>query len=120
VNRVFKIIVLDGSGDERDYVTWSGGEKHRINIALRHALAMTLLNRSGAKMGLMIIDEGDTKLDGIGKTALLQLIEATNQGRFGYPAKVLFITHAEDIIDRLPHRIRLDKSAIAGSKAVIQ
>jgi DNA repair exonuclease SbcCD ATPase subunit len=118
-NRVFKIMVMDGSGEERDYVTWSGGEKHRIALALRHALSMMLLNRSGAKIGLMLIDEGDTKLDVEGKEALLKLIEATNQGKFGYPAKVLFITHSEDLKDRLPTKITVTSNSV-GSHVQIQ
>lgn len=108
-NPVFKIIVIDSEGDERDYATWSGGEKHRINIALRQALAMTLLNRSGVKIGLVVIDEGDSKLDDNGKDALVQMIEATGQGRFGYAAKVLFVTHAADLKDRFMTRMLVYK-----------
>jgi exonuclease SbcC len=106
-NKVFKIIVINSQGIERSYHTWSGGEKHRVNLALRHALSMTLLNRSGVKMGLVVIDEGDTRLDSAGKEALLKVIDATSNGEFGFPAKVLFITHAEDLKDRLPTRIIL-------------
>lgn len=118
-NPVFKIIVIDSEGDERDYATWSGGEKHRINIALRQGLAMTLLNRSGVKIGLVVIDEGDSKLDDSGKDALVQMIEATGQGRFGYAAKVLFVTHAADLKDRFTTRMLVYKDQ-AGSHVRIE
>lgn len=109
LHKVFKIIVISGKGKERSYHTWSGGEKHRVNFALRHAMSMMLLNRSGAKLGLVVIDEGDSKLDTKGKEALLKVIDATNRGVFGFPAKVLFVTHSEDLKDRLPVKITLKK-----------
>ena len=117
-NKVFKVIVIDNEGKERAYHTWSGGEKHRVNLALRHALSMMLLNRNGAKLGLVAIDEGDTRLDSEGKEALLKVIDATNTGQFGFPAKVLFITHAEDLKDRLPTKISLERSK-GGTKVTI-
>jgi DNA repair protein SbcC/Rad50 len=117
-NKVFEIVVIDAEGKERAYHTWSGGEKHRVNLALRHALSMMLLNRSGAKLGLVAIDEGDTRLDPEGKEALLKMIDATNTGQFGFPAKVLFITHSEDLKDRLPTRILLEKSR-SGTKVIV-
>lgn len=105
-SKIFEILVIDGEGDKRDYATWSGGEKHRINIALRQALSMTLLNRAGAKINLIVIDEGDSKLDAPGKAALVQMIEAANIGAIGgYPAKVLFITHSEDLKDCFERKI---------------
>lgn len=109
-NKIFEIIVIDGEGDRREYATWSGGEKHRINLALRQALSMTLLNRAGSKIDLIVIDEGDTKLDAPGKLALVQMIEAANSGHIsGYPAKVLFITHSEDLKDSFAQRITVFK-----------
>lgn len=118
LKRGFNIIIINGQGEERSYHTWSGGEKHRVNLALRHALSMLLLNRSGVRLGMVVIDEGDTKLDTEGKEALLKLIEGTNSGAFGNPAKVFFITHAEDLKDRLP--LRLEFVSNKGGKTIVK
>ena len=102
----FKIIVVDGNrGVERDYNTWSGGEKQRINLALRQALSTILLNRAGTRMDLIIIDESDSALDSEGKDALVKLIQANVEGRFGCSTKVMCITHTDDLKDAFPVRI---------------
>jgi len=102
----FKIIVVDGNqGIERDYNTWSGGEKQRINLALRQALSTILLNRAGTRMDLIIIDESDSALDTEGKEALVKLIQANVEGRFGRSTKVMCITHTDDLKDSFPVRI---------------
>lgn len=115
----FKIIVVDGkNGVERDYNTWSGGEKQRINLAIRQALSTILLNRAGTKMDLIIIDESDSALDDAGKDALIRLVQANVEGRFGRAAKVMCITHTEDIKDSFPVRILVEM--VRGSSKVIE
>ena len=117
----FKIIVIDGNdGSERDYSTWSGGEKQRINLAIRQALSTILLNRAGTKMDLIIIDESDSALDDEGKTAMIKLIQANVEGRFGKPAKVLCITHTSELKDSFPTRITVKKKKKASYIAEIQ
>lgn len=117
----FKVIVIDGNeGVERDYNTWSGGEKQRINLAIRQALSSILLNRAGIKMDLVIIDESDSALDDDGKQAMIKLIQANVEGRFGKPTKVLCITHTSELKDSFPVRIVVKKNKKASYIAEIQ
>ena len=51
------IRISDSTG-ERPYENYSGGEKFRINFAVRLALSRILAHRSGARLRTLVIDEG--------------------------------------------------------------
>ena len=46
------------NGMDRDYASYSGGERFRIDLALRIAMSRLMTNRIGAPMQTLIIDEG--------------------------------------------------------------
>lgn len=63
------ITVVTPAG-ERPYETFSGGERTRLNLALRIALARLLASRRGAESRLLAIDEPDgLDLDGMERLA---------------------------------------------------
>ena len=67
------VIVTTEQG-ERAYETFSGGEKTRLNLALRVALARLLAHRRGAESRLLCIDEPEF-LDEQGTAALVGVLQ---------------------------------------------
>ncbi|MCC6147528.1 MAG: SMC family ATPase [Anaerolineaceae bacterium] len=103
------ILISDAAGD-REYELFSGGEAFRINFAIRLALSRVLAQRAGARLQTLVIDEGFGSQDAEGRQ---RLIEAINLVRGDF-AKVLVITHLEELKDTFPARIEVEKTA-AGS-----
>lgn len=98
------ILIRDSQG-ERDYELFSGGEAFRINFAIRLALSRVLAHRAGARLQTLVIDEGFGSQDADG---IQQLIETINVSRNDF-AKVLVITHMENLKDAFPARIEVVK-----------
>ncbi len=100
-----EIIISDATG-ERAYELFSGGEAFRINFAIRLALSRVLAQRAGARLQTLVIDEGFGSQDAEGRQRLL---EALNLVKPDF-AKVLVITHLEDLKDAFPARIEVEKT----------
>jgi exonuclease SbcC len=100
-----EIQVSDGAG-ERDYEMYSGGEAFRVNFAIRLALSEVLAGRKGARLQMLVIDEGFGSQDALGRQRLIQSINAV-KGDF---AKILVITHLEELKDVFPTRIEVEKT----------
>jgi len=103
------IQISDASG-ARDYETYSGGEAFRVNFAVRLALSEVLSRRKGARLQTLVIDEGFGSQDVEGRQ---RLIEAINLVKNDF-AKILVITHLEELKDAFPTRIEVEKTP-AGS-----
>ncbi len=104
------ILIRDSAG-EREYELFSGGEAFRINFAIRLALSRVLSNRAGARLQTLVIDEGFGSQDSDGRQ---RLIEAINLVQNDF-AKILVITHLEELKDAFPARIDVVKTN-AGSQ----
>ncbi|MCX6056218.1 MAG: SMC family ATPase [Chloroflexi bacterium] len=98
------IFIRDSAG-EREYELFSGGEAFRINFAIRLALSRVLARRSGARLQTLVIDEGFGSQDAEGRQ---RLIEAINMVRADF-AKILVITHLEELKDAFSARIEVTK-----------
>ena len=99
------IVISDAAGD-REYELFSGGEAFRVNFAIRLALSRVLAQRAGARLQTLVIDEGFGSQDAEGRQ---RLIEAINLVRTDF-AKVLVITHLEELKDAFPARIEVEKT----------
>lgn len=99
------ILIRDSAG-EREYELFSGGEAFRINFAIRLALSRVLSNRAGARLQTLVIDEGFGSQDSDGRQ---RLIEAINLVQDDF-AKILVITHLEELKDAFPARIDVIKT----------
>jgi exonuclease SbcC len=104
------IEISDGSGT-RDYEMFSGGEAFRVNFAVRLALSEVLAQRAGARLQTLVIDEGFGSQDLQGRQ---RLVEAINLVRQDF-AKILVITHIDELKDAFPTRIEVEKS-VEGSQ----
>ena len=99
------IQIRDGMG-LRDYEMFSGGEAFRVNFAIRLALSEILTRRAGARLQTLVIDEGFGSQDALGRQ---RLTEAITQVRGDF-AKILVITHIEELKDAFPNRIEVEKT----------
>jgi len=104
-----EITVRDVLG-ERPYENYSGGERFRLDLALRVGLSKLLAHRAGAKMETLIIDEGLGTLD---EDGLLQLRECLGKLEEDFPL-VLVISHVEGMKGTFPTEILVTKNS-AGS-----
>jgi exonuclease SbcC len=91
----------------RDYELFSGGEAFRVNFAIRLALSEVLAQRAGARLQTLVIDEGFGSQDAEGRQ---RLIEAINLVRQDF-ARVLVITHIDELKDAFPTRIEVEKTS---------
>ena len=99
------IQISDGAG-LRDYEMYSGGEAFRVNFAIRLALSEVLAGRKGARLQTLVIDEGFGSQDAQGRQ---RLIEAINMVKHDF-AKILVITHLDELKDAFPTRIEVEKT----------
>ncbi len=108
------ILIRDSAG-EREYELFSGGEAFRINFAIRLALSRVLSNRAGARLQTLVIDEGFGSQDTDGRQRLIEAINLV-QGDF---AKILVITHLEELKDAFPARIDVVKTSTGSQVNVV-
>ena len=85
---------------------FSGGEAFRVNVAIRLALSEVLAQRAGARLQTLVIDEGFGSQDALGRQ---RLVEAINLVRPDF-AKIVVITHIDELKDAFPNRIEVEKT----------
>ncbi len=108
------IQISDGAGI-RNYEMYSGGEAFRVNFAIRLALSKILAQRKGARLQTLVIDEGFGSQDTRGRQ---RLIEAINLVKNDF-AKILVITHLDELKDAFPTRIEVQKTERGSTLHVI-
>ncbi len=108
-----EVVIADSVGT-RNYELYSGGEAFKINFALRLALSRLLVNRAGAKLQTLIIDEGFGSQDNAGKERLLEVIKSI-QDEFEL---ILVVTHIDELKEAFPVQIHVAKDD-NGSKVTI-
>jgi exonuclease SbcC len=98
----------------RNYELYSGGESFRVNFAIRIALSRLLARRAGARLQTLIIDEGFGTQDNQGRE---RLVDAINSIRDDF-ARILVITHIDELRDAFPTRIEVWKTPQGSQFAV--
>jgi len=89
-----QLFIYDGLHD-RIYSNFSGGEKARIDLAVRLGIAVVLARRNSYRLKTLIIDEASESLDEEGRDRFISLVSRlTEQFK-----KVLVISHT-DVRDR--------------------
>ena len=99
-------ILISDSAGTRDYELYSGGEAFRVNFAIRLALSEVLAQRAGARLQTLVIDEGFGSQDTQGRQRLIEAINLVEQ----HFAKILVITHIDELKDAFPTRIEVEKT----------
>ncbi|MBC7878074.1 MAG: SMC family ATPase [Anaerolineales bacterium] len=108
-------IQISDSAGLRDYEMYSGGEAFRVNFAIRLALSEILAQRKGARLQTLVIDEGFGSQDAQGRQ---RLIEAINIVKNDF-AKILVITHLDELKDAFPNHIEVEKTERGSTVTVI-
>jgi DNA repair protein SbcC/Rad50 len=108
-------ILISDSAGKREYEMFSGGEAFRVNFAIRLALSRVLAQRAGARLRMLVIDEGFGSQDAEGRQRLIQAINMV-QSDF---SKILVITHLEELKDVFPARIEVEKTINGSTVKVI-
>jgi exonuclease SbcC len=98
------VVVVTPAG-ERPYAALSGGERFRVDLALRVALARLLSRRSGSRIELLALDEGWGSLDPEGIRAMLEALRGVHD-EFGL---VLTITHTPEVAAAFEARYEIER-----------
>lgn len=98
------VVVFTEAG-ERPYETFSGGERTRLNLALRIALARLLAHRRGAESALLAIDEPEF-LDAAGTAALAGVLRELESDF----ERVYLISHVPDLREAFETTIEVTKT----------
>jgi exonuclease SbcC len=114
VRETLEIKIADELGT-REYSLYSGGEAFRVNFAIRIALSKLLARRAGAQLQTLVIDEGFGTQDAQGRERLVEAINAI-QDDF---ARVLVITHIDELKDGFPTRIEVTKTPDGSTVEVV-
>ena len=105
LRETLEIQISDTAGI-RNYEMYSGGEAFRVNFAIRLALSKILAQRKGARLQTLVIDEGFGSQDTQGRQRLIEAINLVKQDF----AKILVITHLDELKDAFPTRIEVEKT----------
>lgn len=108
------ILVRDVHG-EKPYENYSGGEKFRLDLAIRFGLSQLLMHRAGSKMETLIIDEGLGSLDHDG-LALLRECLGQLETNFGL---IIVISHVDEIVGTFETQIMCEKTTGGSTIQVI-
>jgi DNA repair protein SbcC/Rad50 len=114
LRETLEIQISDPAGI-RNYEMYSGGEAFRVDFAIRLALSKILAQRKGARLQTLVIDEGFGSQDIQGRQ---RLIEAINLVKNDF-AKILVITHLDELKDAFPTRIEVEKTERGSTLHVI-
>ena len=109
------IIVRDHVG-ERPIDNYSGGERFRLDLALRVGLSKLLARRAGARIQTLAIDEGLGSLDNDGLQQLRESLGALSDD-FDL---ILVITHVDEMKATFPSQILVTRDEQTGSRLEVQ
>jgi DNA repair protein SbcC/Rad50 len=104
IRETLDVIVTDGD-DERQLEGFSGGERQRVNLALRLALSELLASRAGHRIQTLVLDEAFTALDAEGRQLAIEVIHAL-EDTFDL---TLFVTHLGDMGEAFPQRLEITR-----------
>jgi exonuclease SbcC len=112
------VVEAEDNAGRHPVTRFSGGERMRINLALRLGISEVIARRSGykGKIETLIIDEGLSALDEEGRQATIEILRQLRQ-RF---RKILVISHLEDVKDAFDTKLIISKTASGQSIAEVQ
>jgi len=109
-------IIVNNEFGARNYETYSGGEKFRIDFSCHVGLSKFLAKRAGSTIDLFIIDEGLGSQDLVAKNAFVNSINKL----ITMFKKILVITHIEEIQEAFDNKMIITKHPLDGSKVKYQ
>lgn len=107
-------IDVEGSQTGRRYELLSGGEKERVNLALRIGTAQVAASRYGSQIRFFAVDEAFSGQDAEGLNRTLEVLAAART----YFDLVIVVSHLPNVSDRFPARLEVTKDEM-GSHAEV-
>lgn len=104
IRETLDVIVADADA-ERPLEGFSGGERQRVNLALRLALSELLASRAGHRIQSLVLDEAFTALDAEGRQLAIEVIRALEETF----ELTLFVTHLADMGEAFPVRLEISR-----------
>ena len=108
------VVVSDGN-EIRNYETYSGGEKFRIDFACHIGLAKFLTKRAGATIDFFIIDEGLGSQDLAARQKFINILHKVST----IFKQVMCITHIQELQDAFSSKVLITKDPLRGSELKI-
>ena len=105
-------VVVHGPHDSLPYEVLSGGERLRVDLALRLGLATALGRRRVQQIEMLLLDEPCAALDSRGVHDLIDALREMQQ-RCGF---IAVITHDPEVAAAFPVRVEVDSTS--GSSAI--
>jgi|GEM_PF-422038 len=100
-NKASAIVVYNDKGDEVPVNALSGGERTSIAIALRLAIAKSLMKDSG----VLIMDEPTVNLDEYRRRELIDIIRSSLE----IVHQIILVTHEEELMEAGDYVLKLEK-----------
>lgn len=118
-NEQLSIFVLDryNKNQMRSATVLSGGETFMISLAL--SLSLSSLNAQGMNVNILFIDEGFGTLDEKTLDNVMSTLEKLQDIAGQSHRRVGIISHREELQDRIPAKIRVEKRGEGRSQVVI-
>jgi len=95
----------DGTITERNFRSWSGGEKQRISFAIDFGLSRLIASRAKQSYDLLILDEVFRHLDQAGKEAVMDMLITLSKEK----SSMFVVEHDTEFQAAFEHRIVVRK-----------
>lgn len=93
----------DGRISERNYKSWSGGEKKRVSLAIDFGLSRLVARRAKKRYDLLVLDELFKHVDSAGGEAIAEMLEELKKEK----SSIFVIEHDGDFQSRFENRVLL-------------
>ena len=119
-NEQLSILVHDRYNKDqiRSVTVLSGGERFMISLAL--SLALSSMNRPDMNVNILFIDEGFGTLDEKSLDSVMQTLEKLQEIAGQSKRRVGIISHREELDERIPVKIQVEKKGEGRSKVKIK
>lgn len=119
-NEQLSILVLDryNKNQVRSVTVLSGGERFMISLAL--SLALSSLNRPDLNVNILFIDEGFGTLDKENLESVIETLEKLQEIAGQSNRRVGIISHREELEERIPVKIKVEKHGEGRSQVKIE
>lgn len=94
-------ILVDDGTDERDILTYSGGETNMLAVIIRIAFSILLSERSGKGLKVLVLDEAMYFADGENSDTFIRMMRRLPK----YFNQVLLVSHSDYILSSIQNKI---------------
>lgn len=108
-------VYVDTSTGPRAYEALSGGQRFRVDLAIRTGLAAIVARGTGTPVETFILDEGWGSLDEAGIRSTLEVL-----GKLSEQTNVLTVSHVDSVRDAFPARIEVTTNEGTSAATVIR